>query len=153
MRHETGVFGYNEFYGTLPHKVKRFGPMLRIAMIAHDGKKADLVSFLLSHKDLFRNTVLIATATTGGFLEKAGFNVKKVLSGPKGGDAQIGAQVANGEIDFVFFFRDPLGKHPHEPDVQMLMRLCDVHNVPLATNPASAEYLLKGMIADEHTDI
>jgi methylglyoxal synthase len=57
------------------------------------------------------------------------------------------------KVDFVFFFRDPLGKHPHEPDVQMLMRLCDVHNIPLATNPASAEYLLKGMIADEHTDI
>ena len=127
--------------------------MLRIAMIAHDGKKADIVSFLLHNKELFKHAELIATATTGSFLEKAGFKVRKVLSGPSGGDAQIGAQVANGEIDFVFFFRDPLGKHPHEPDVQMLMRLCDVHNIPLATNPASAEYLLKGMIADEGTDI
>ena len=127
--------------------------MLRIAMIAHDGKKADLVSFLLTHKELFKNAELIATATTGTFLERAGFKVTKVLSGPRGGDAQIGARVADGTVDFVFFFRDPLGKHPHEPDVQMLMRLCDVHNVPLATNPASAEYLLKGMIADEHTDI
>ena len=127
--------------------------MLRIAMIAHDGKKADMVSFLLQHKDLFKNTELYATATTGSFLEKAGFRVKKVLSGPEGGDAMIGAKVATGELDFVFFFRDPLGKHPHEPDVQMLMRLCDVHNVPLATNPAAAEFLLKGMIADEHTDI
>jgi methylglyoxal synthase len=127
--------------------------MLRIAMIAHDGKKADIVSFLLQHKDLFVNADLIATATTGTFLEKAGFKVRKVQSGPRGGDAQIGAMVANREVDFVFFFRDPLGKHPHEPDVQMLMRLCDVHNVPLATNPASAEYLLKGMIADEDTDI
>lgn len=127
--------------------------MLRIAMIAHDGKKADIVSFLLHHKDLFANAELVATATTGTFLEKAGFNVRKVQSGPRGGDAQIGAMVANGELDFVFFFRDPLGKHPHEPDVQMLMRLCDVHNIPLATNPASAEFLLKGMIADEDTDI
>jgi methylglyoxal synthase len=127
--------------------------MLRIAMIAHDGKKADMVSFLLHHKALFANAELFATATTGTFLEKAGFNVHKVLSGPQGGDAMIGAKVAMGEIDFVFFFRDPLGKHPHEPDVQMLMRLCDVHNVPLATNPAAAEFLLKGMIADEHTDI
>ncbi len=127
--------------------------MLRIAMIAHDGKKADMVSFLLHNKALFTNTELYATATTGAFLEKAGFKVKKVLSGPQGGDAMIGAKVATGEIDFVFFFRDPLGKHPHEPDVQMLMRLCDVHNVPLATNPAAAEFLLKGMIADEHTDI
>ncbi len=132
---------------------KEHDPMLRIAMIAHDGKKADLVSFLLHNKELFKSSQLIATATTGSFLEKAGFKVTKVLSGPSGGDAQIGAKVANGEVDFVFFFRDPLGKHPHEPDVQMLMRLCDVHNIPLATNPASAEYLLKGMIADEHTDI
>jgi methylglyoxal synthase len=127
--------------------------MLRIAVIAHDGKKADMVSFLLHHKALFANTELYATATTGSFLEKAGFKIRKVLSGPQGGDAMIGAKVANGELDFVFFFRDPLGKHPHEPDVQMLMRLCDVHNIPLATNPAAAEYLLKGMIADEHTDI
>ena len=122
-------------------------------MIAHDGKKADLVSFLLHHQTLFKNAELIATATTGSFLEKAGFKVQKVLSGPSGGDAQIGAKVATGEVDFVFFFRDPLGKHAHEVDVQMLMRMCDVHNVPLATNPASAEFLLKGMIADESTDI
>lgn len=127
--------------------------MLRIAMIAHDGKKADMVSFLLNHKELFKNTELIATSTTGAFLEKAGFKVTRLLSGPQGGDAQIGAKVATHEVDFVFFFRDPLGKHPHEPDVQMLMRLCDVHNVPLATNPASAEFLLKGMIADEYTAI
>ena len=127
--------------------------MLRIAMIAHDGKKADIVSFLLHNKELFKHAELIATATTGSFLEKAGFTITKVLSGPKGGDAQIAAKVANGEVDFVFFFRDPLGKHPHEPDAQMLMRICDVHNIPLATNPASAEFLLKGMIADEHIDI
>lgn len=127
--------------------------MIRIAMIAHDGKKADMVSFLLKNKELFAHTELSATSTTGTFLEKAGFNVKKFLSGPRGGDAQIAALVATGEIDFVFFFRDPLDRHPHEPDVQMLMRMCDVHNVPLATNPASAEFLLKGMIADEGTDI
>src|SRR5690606_22163262 len=123
--------------------------MLRIAVIAHDGKKADLVSFLLQHRELFVHAQLIATATTGRHLDQAGFAVEKVLSGPNGGDAQIGAMVATGTVDFVFFFRDPLGKHPHEPDVQMLMRLCDVHNIPLATNPASASFLLKGMIADE----
>lgn len=122
-------------------------------MIAHDGKKADMVSFLLKNKDLFRNAQLFATATTGNFLEKAGFKVTKYLSGPLGGDAQMAAKVAVGEIDFVFFFRDPLFRHPHEPDVQMLMRMCDVHNIPLATNPAAAEFLLKGMIADEGTDI
>ncbi|MFZ1677829.1 MAG: methylglyoxal synthase, partial [Saprospiraceae bacterium] len=92
-------------------------------------------------------------STTGTFLEKAGFTVTKLLSGPVGGDAQIAAKVATGELDFVFFFRDPLYRHPHEPDVQMLMRMCDVHNIPLATNPAAAEFLLKGMIADEDTDI
>jgi len=128
-------------------------PKLRIAMIAHDGKKADMVSFLLHHKELFRQAELIATSTTGSFLEKAGFTVRKVLSGPRGGDAQIAALVADHQIDFVFFFRDPLDKHPHEPDVQMLMRICDVHNIPLATNPAAAEFLLKGMIADEGTEI
>lgn len=112
-----------------------------------------MVSFLLQHKELFTHTTIYATATTGNFLERAGVKVEKLLSGPKGGDAQIAAKVAMGEIDFVFFFRDPLGKHPHEPDVQMLMRMCDVHNIPLATNPASAEFLLKGMIADESTDI
>ena len=122
-------------------------------MIAHDGKKADMVSFLLKNKDLFRNAQLFATATTGNFHEKAGFKVTKYLSGPLGGDAQMAAKVAVGEIDFVFFFRDPLFRHPHEPDVQMLMRMCDVHNIPLATNPAAAEFLLKGMIADEDTDI
>jgi methylglyoxal synthase len=122
-------------------------------MIAHDGKKADMVSFVLKNKDLFKNARLFATSTTGDFLEKAGFNVTKVLSGPVGGDAQIAAKVATGELDFVFFFRDPLFRHPHEPDVQMLMRMCDVHNIPLATNPAAAEFLLKGMIADENTDI
>ncbi len=127
--------------------------MIRIAMIAHDGKKADMVSFVLKNKDLFANAELFATSTTGLFLEKAGFKVTKFLSGPVGGDAQIAAKVATNELDFVFFFRDPLYRHPHEPDVQMLMRMCDVHNIPLATNPAAAEFLLKGMIADEDTDI
>ena len=77
-------------------------------------------------------------------MEDAGLSVLKLLSGPYGGDAQIAAMAAEGKLDMVFFFRDPMDKHPHEPDVQMLMRVCDVHNIPLATNPASAELLLKG---------
>ncbi len=88
---------------------------------------------------------LFATGTTGEKAEKAGFSVSKVLSGPMGGDAQIAAKVAEGKIDLVIFFRDPLEKHPHEPDIFMLMRLCDVHNVPLATNPATAELLIKSV--------
>lgn len=112
--------------------------MNTIALIAHDGKKAELVSFILQNKEYLMSEKLIATGTTGKHLEGAGFSVEKVLSGPLGGDAQIASKLAVGEVDLVVFFRDPLDKHPHEPDVQMLMRLCDVHNVALATNPATA---------------
>jgi methylglyoxal synthase len=113
---------------------------MKIALIAHDGKKADMVSFLRDQLELFKrdDIELISTGTTGGFVEKAGLKVQRVLSGPLGGDAQIGALVAEKKIQAVFFFRDPLDKHPHEPDIAMLMRLCDVHNIPLATNPATA---------------
>lgn len=117
---------------------------MKIALIAHDGKKVEIVSFVLQNKDLFEDTSLYATGTTGSHIEKAGFIVQKLLSGPLGGDAQIAAMVATQDLEAVIFFRDPLDKHPHEPDVQMLMRLCDVHNVPLATNPASAELMLLG---------
>lgn len=119
-----------------------------IALIAHDGKKADMVTFLRNNIDLFHreDISLISTGTTGGHVEQAGLKVERVLSGPLGGDAQIGARVAQGEVDAVFFFRDPLDKHPHEPDIAMLMRLCDVHNVPLATNPATAELIFKKLL-------
>lgn len=118
---------------------------MKIAVIAHDGKKAEMVAFLRSHLDILnsKKIELVATGTTGKHAENAGLSVEKMLSGPEGGDAQIAALVANHEIDFVFFFRDPLGKHPHEPDIAMLMRICDVHNIPLATNPATAEMILK----------
>lgn len=120
---------------------------MKIAVIAHDGKKAEMVQFLSQHLDVFKrkDIDIIATGTTGTHAQKAGLVVESVLSGPLGGDAQIAAQVSEDKIQMVFFFRDPLDKHPHEPDVNMLMRLCDVHNVPLATNPATAELLLKGI--------
>ncbi|MBT8234362.1 MAG: methylglyoxal synthase [Saprospiraceae bacterium] len=118
---------------------------LNIALIAHDGKKSDMVSFILNNQEFLGNASLFATGTTGSKIEKEGFEVTKLLSGPLGGDAQIATMVATGEIDMVIFFRDPLDKHPHEPDVQMLMRQCDVHNVPLATNPKAAHYLLRGV--------
>ena len=120
---------------------------MHIAIIAHDGKKAEMIQFLMDYKAILarKEIFLIATGTTGEKAEKAGFNVTKVLSGPMGGDAQIASKVAQGEIDMVIFFRDPLEKHPHEPDIFMLMRLCDVHNIPLATNPATAELLVKGI--------
>jgi methylglyoxal synthase len=117
---------------------------MTIALIAHDGKKAEMVQFLLDHKQALANANLIATGTTGSHIEKAGLQVNKLLSGPMGGDAQIAAMAAEKKVDMVVFFRDPLDKHPHEPDVQMLMRLCDVHDIPLSTNPATARFLLKG---------
>ncbi len=120
---------------------------MEIAIIAHDGKKAEMVQFLNENaKILHRNEIsLVSTGTTGNKVEKAGFQVTKLLSGPVGGDAQIAARVAEGKCQMVIFFRDPLEKHPHEPDISMLMRLCDVHNVPLATNPATGIMLFQAI--------
>lgn len=118
---------------------------MTIAIIAHDGKKAEMVGFIKDHVELFsaKNICLIATGTTGSHLEKAGLEVERMQSGPYGGDAQIASRLVEGKVDMVIFFRDPLGKHPHEVDVSMLMRLCDVHNIPLATNEATATCLLR----------
>ncbi|MDD3962436.1 MAG: methylglyoxal synthase [Bacteroidales bacterium] len=120
---------------------------MRLAVIAHDGKKAEMVAFLNRHIQflLKKDIQIIATGTTGKHALQAGLEVQCYASGPKGGDAQIAAEVVNGNVQLVFFFRDPMDKHPHEPDIQMLMRVCDVFNVPLATNPASAELILKGL--------
>ena len=109
---------------------------MKIAVIAHDGKKAEMVAFLNRHMDFLKSvgTEIVATGTTGKHAQDAGLEVERLLSGPLGGDAQIAALVAEHQIAMVIFFRDPLGKHPHEPDVQMLMRVCDVHNVPIATS-------------------
>lgn len=123
---------------------------MEIAIIAHDGKKADMVQFLNKNKTILihENIKLIATGTTGSKAENAGFKVKKLLSGPLGGDAQIAARVAEGKTKMVLFFKDPLSSHPHEPDVNMLIRICDVHNIPLATNEATAQLLLNGLLVD-----
>ncbi|NHM06796.1 methylglyoxal synthase [Flavobacterium sp. CYK-4] len=120
---------------------------MEIAIIAHDRKKAELVQFLNKNKDILNreNIKLIATGTTGGQAEKAGFKVKKMLSGPMGGDAQIAARVAEGKTKMVLFFKDPNSSHAHEVDINMLIRVCDVHNVPLATNEATAQLLLLGL--------
>ncbi|MDW7692272.1 methylglyoxal synthase [Flammeovirgaceae bacterium SG7u.111] len=118
----------------------------KIAIIAHDGKKAEMVAFLKDYVNDLDGVDIVATGTTGKFVAQAGLKVDAKLSGPLGGDAQIAAMVVEEQIQAVFFFRDPLGKHPHEPDVQMLMRLCDLHNVPLATNPVTGRFLIKGMI-------
>jgi len=114
-----------------------------LALIAHDGKKADMVAFANDHLAVLDRYDLVGTGTTGRMLsEKTGITVEPLLSGPMGGDAQIASMVAQGEIAAVFFFVDPLGKHPHDPDIQTLMRICNVHDVPLATNPATAGYII-----------
>jgi len=120
---------------------------MEIAIIAHDGMKADLVQFLNKHKSFLQSDdiALIATGTTGSKAQNAGFMVTRMLSGPLGGDAQIAARVAEGKCNMVLFFKDPLAKHPHEADINMLIRVCDVHNVPLATNEATAELLIKAI--------
>ncbi|MCC6557938.1 MAG: methylglyoxal synthase [Polyangiaceae bacterium] len=122
---------------------------MRIAVIAHDRKKAELSSFLREHRDFLRGADLVATATTGAHVAELGVGagLTTVLSGPFGGDAQIAAMAAGGDLDLVIFFRDPLSSHPHEADVQMLARICDVHNVPLATNRATAALAVKSMFA------
>lgn len=121
---------------------------MTIAIIAHDGKKADMVAFAKDHIALLqqKQIQLIATGTTGSHLERAGLQVTRMASGPMGGDAQIASRIAEGNVDMVIFFRDPLGKHPHEVDVNMLMRLCDVYNIPLATNPAAATLFFKALL-------
>lgn len=119
---------------------------MRLALIAHDGKKHDMVAFVLKRMEFFNrpDVDIVATGTTGGMIIRAGVEkVQQVNSGPKGGDAEIGAMVANQKLDGVIFFRDPLDKHPHDVDISMLMRLCDVHNVPLATNYKSAHIMVK----------
>jgi len=116
-----------------------------VALIAHDGKKALLVSFVRDHLRELRAFNLIGTGNTGRLVQSAGLKIARRLSGPLGGDAQIAAEVATGRCHGVIFLRDPLGMHPHDPDISMLMRICDVHNVPLATNPATADLLIKGL--------
>lgn len=121
--------------------------MKTIALVAHDGKKAEMVAFVKDHQEALSNAHIIATGTTGTYVKQTGLEVELKLSGPKGGDAQIAALAAEGKVDGIIFFRDPLGKHPHEPDIQMLMRICDLYNVPLATNPATGGLILEGLLA------
>ncbi|MGC8877341.1 methylglyoxal synthase [Thermus sp.] len=117
--------------------------MRSLALIAHDAKKEEMVAFCQRHRDLLSRFPLLATGTTGKRIAEAtGLSVERVLSGPLGGDQQIGARVAEGRVLAVIFLQDPLTAKPHEPDIQALMRVCNVHGVPLATNLAAAEALL-----------
>jgi methylglyoxal synthase len=111
-----------------------------VALIAHDRMKLDLAMFARDHAEVLARYKLVATGTTGKILnEKTPLQVERLLSGPDGGDLQVGARVAQGEVEAVIFFRDPLTAQPHEPDVSALLRICDVHHVPLATNLGTAK--------------
>ena len=114
-----------------------------LALIAHDDKKEDMVLLVKAHKEQLADIELVATRSTGQVIQaRTGLPVTVMQSGPLGGDQQIGSLVANGDIQAVIFLRDPLMAHPHEPDVSALLRVCDVHNIPLAANLASAEAVL-----------
>jgi methylglyoxal synthase len=118
-------------------------PEKSVALIAHDAKKLDLAIFAKDHAHVLSRFPLIATSTTGKVLEdKARLRVERFLSGPQGGDLQVGARIAEDRVLAVVFFRDPLTAQPHEPDVSALLRICDVHNVPLATNLGTAEAII-----------
>jgi len=115
-------------------------PPRQLALIAHDKKKLDLAMFARDHAHVLGRFRLIATGTTGSVLqEKAGLKIERLRSGPEGGDLQVGARIAQDEVLAVIFFRDPLTSQPHEPDVSALLRICDVHSVPLATNLGTAQ--------------
>ena len=122
--------------------------MSTIALIAHDTKKEALAAFAVQHRDKLATFALIATGTTGAVVMQAtGLQITRMLSGPLGGDAQIAAKVAQGEVLAVIFIVDPLYAHPHEPDIQGLLRVCNVYNVPVATNLATAEMVLAGILS------
>ncbi len=117
---------------------------MNIALIAHDHKKDDMVAVATEFAAFLSRCRLVATGTTGGRLhDEVGLEVERCLSGPLGGDLQIGARLAVGEVDAVIFLRDPMTPQPHEPDINALVRACDVHNVPCATNVAGARLLLR----------
>lgn len=115
-----------------------------IALIAHDEKKPVLLDFCRRHAEFLRQYRLVATGQTGALLERElNLPVEKLVHGPEGGDLIIGGRVAQGQVRAIIFFRDPLTAQPHEPDVSALLRVCDVHNVPLATNPATGTAVIE----------
>lgn len=119
---------------------------MNIALIAHDEKKDDMIEFVQRYRSVLEKHNLFGTGTTGKLItEHTGLQVHRFLSGPIGGDQQIGAKIVTGEISYVIFLRDPLTAQPHEPDVSALIRVCDVHHVPVATNLGTAEVLIKGI--------
>lgn len=123
---------------------------MQIAFIAHDKKKSDMIRLSKKYKEVLAKHEIFATGTTGTMvMGETGIRINRMKSGPLGGDQQIGSMIANSQLDLVIFLRDPLTAQPHEPDVSALLRLCDVTNIPLATNISSAEIMLKALERDE----
>ncbi len=121
---------------------------MKISLIAHDKKKEAMIQFVTSYQHILEKHDLFATGTTGKKIAEAtGLNVFCFESGPLGGDQQIGAKIAENKMDLVIFFRDPLTAQPHEPDISALMRLCDVYQIPLVTNLAGAEVMIRALKA------
>ena len=119
---------------------------MKIALIAHDKKKSDMIELTKKYRRVLDGHTLYATGTTGTLIMgETGLPIIRMKSGPLGGDQQIGAMLACGELDLIIFLRDPLTAQPHEPDVSALMRLCDVQNIPLATNVSSAVIMLEAL--------
>lgn len=124
-----------------------------IGLVAHDNKKRDLVEWAKFNRVLLAHHRIYATGTTGQILEEElGFEVVKLQSGPLGGDQQIGAKIADGEIDFLIFFWDPLEPMPHDPDVKALLRMAVVWNIPIACNRASADFMISSPLMDAEYD-
>lgn len=124
--------------------------MKQIALIAHDRRKPLMVEFVRQRREFFARHSLVATGSTGKLLQETlGIAVERVTHGPEGGDLIIGGRVAQGQVSAVIFFRDPLTAQPHEPDVSALLRVCDVHDVPLATNPATAEAVVQWLAGQD----
>ena len=119
---------------------------MNIALIAHDTKKELMVQFCIAYCGILSHHTLMATGTTGKTVEQAtGLNINKFMSGAQGGAQQIASRISYDEIDLLLLFRDPLSRKPHEPDENEILRLCDVHNIPVATNIATAEVLIHGL--------
>ena len=126
------------------------GKQKNIALIAHDGKKAEMIEWCAKHKELLSQHFLCGTGTTARMItERTGLPVRGYNSGPLGGDQQIGAKVVEGQVDFIIFFSDPLTAQPHDPDVKALLRIAQVYDIPIANNKATADFMITSPLMDE----